>query len=81
VDGKEFLTRAPCKLQPELQELIDAAGVLVGVNIHEDLRDFNFHIDIVTGSRLRFLHPIDVSVVARLAGSTFPAMAWPTLSG
>jgi hypothetical protein len=86
VGGKEYLTIAPCMLQPELQELLDADGALVGVDIHEDLRDFNFQIDLVTGSRLQFFDPIDITVVACLAGFNLPcdgvaSLVWTVLGG
>jgi hypothetical protein len=41
---------------------------LAGVSIHEDLEKFNKLLEIHTGQRLSFKPPIDVTVVARLAG-------------
>jgi hypothetical protein len=83
VEGKEYLTIVPFKLQPEL---LDAAGALVGVDIHEDLRDFNFQVDLVTGSTLHFFDPIDITMVARLAGFNLPRdgvanLVWTVLGG
>jgi hypothetical protein len=67
-----YLTLEPLELQPGLQAVIDAAGPLAGVGIHEDLVKFNKLLEILTGQRLNFKPSIDVAVVARLAGFNLP---------
>jgi hypothetical protein len=85
-DGRQFLTISPGTLQPELQELIDACGHLVGVGIHDDIGAFNFTLRSLFGATLSFPPPIDVSVVARLAGFNLPRagvnnLVWVCLGG
>jgi hypothetical protein len=67
-----YLTIEPLEFQPGLQAVIDAAGPLAGVGIREDLEKFNKLLEILTGQRLSFKPPIDVAVVARLAGFNLP---------
>jgi hypothetical protein len=49
--------------------VIDAAGPLAGVGIHEDLEK---PLEILTGQRLSFKPPIDVAVVTCLTGFNLP---------
>jgi hypothetical protein len=73
-------------LQPELQQLFDEAGVLVGVGIREDMKQFNDMLELFFGSRLVFTDPVDAAVIARLAGVNTPKhsvqhLVWICLGG
>jgi hypothetical protein len=85
-NGKIFLTISPITLQPELSELLDVIGTVVGVGIHKDLREFNDFLEVLSGERLKFAEPIDAAVVAHLAGFNLPRhgvanLVWTTLGG
>jgi hypothetical protein len=75
-----YLTLCPITIQPAVQALIDAAGLFVGVGIHEDLKKFNELLELLSGQRLQFQPPIDAATVARLAGYNLSRYGVATLA-
>jgi hypothetical protein len=63
---------APAEFPPELQELFNTADVMVGVGVLEDLTKFGAFLTLITRQKLIFRPPIDLAVVARLAGYNLP---------
>jgi hypothetical protein len=63
-----FMTLHHIELPASFRDLIDAAGLLVGVGIHHDVREFEDLLLAVAGEKISFHAPVDLAVIARLAG-------------
>jgi hypothetical protein len=80
----QFITLHHIKLPAEFYDLVAMAGPLVGVGIHHDVKEFENLIFAATGQQIRFPKPVDLAVIARIAGYNLPrhslaALAWTAL--
>jgi hypothetical protein len=80
----ETLTVSPVEIPLELQDLFNTAGSMVGVGIRDDLDEFTAFLSAISRQQFSFVQPIDVAVVARLAGYNLPrhgvqALVWTFL--
>lgn len=84
--GDRTLTLNPGQFRPELQELIDVAGSLVGVSVQTDIDEFCWLLRQLYGRTLNFAPPISATTLARLAGFNLAkggvqSLVWTVLGG
>lgn len=67
-------------LPQELGGLVDTFGVLCGIGVANDIAVFNESVSVLFGTKLRFAPPVDLHLLARLAGFNLTRYAVEVLS-